>query len=192
MRAIEEFDEVNGVVSNRKERMDVLQREMDEINARIDMYSRKKYEAFNSAYQEINANFSEIFSRLTMGSGELLLENEEDPFAGGLSFSVKPRDKNVHNLSALSGGEKSLTTLAFIFSIQKFVPAPFYAFDEVDMNLDGSNVMQIAEMIREVSNNSQFINISLRKPMIDSADRILGVTIRPDKSSLVTGVSRDD
>lgn len=192
MRAIEEYDEVNGVVSERRERMDVLQREMDEINARIDMYSKKKFEAFNLAYQEINTNFSDIFSRLTMGSGELLLENKEDPFAGGLSFSVKPRDKNVHNLSALSGGEKSLTTLAFIFSIQKFVPAPFYAFDEVDMNLDGSNVIQIAEMIREVSINSQFINISLRKPMIDSADRILGVTIRPDKSSLVTGVSRDD
>jgi chromosome segregation protein len=60
------------------------------------------------------------------------------------------------------------------------------------MNLDGSNVVRIAEMIRELSGTSQFINISLRKPMIDSADRILGVTIRPDKTSLVTGVSMDD
>jgi Chromosome segregation ATPases len=60
------------------------------------------------------------------------------------------------------------------------------------MNLDGSNVVRIADMIRELSNKSQFINISLRKPMIDAADRILGVTIRPDKTSLVTGVSMDD
>ncbi len=127
-----------------------------------------------------------------MGTGELRLENPDDPFTGGLSFAVQPRDKKVHHLSALSGGEKSLTTLAFIFSIQKYIPAPFYAFDEVDMNLDGSNVMRIAEMIRELSATSQFINISLRKPMIDAADRILGVTIRPDKTSLVTGVSMDD
>ena len=102
------------------------------------------------------------------------------------------RDKKVHHLSALSGGEKSLTTLAFIFSIQKYIPAPFYAFDEVDMNLDGANVVRIAEMIKELSVSSQFVNISLRKPMIDTADRILGVTIRPDKSSLVTGVSIDE
>ena len=151
MRAIEEYDEVNSVVSERTERLEVLQREMKEIKDRIEMYSKKKYEAFITAYKEINKNFSDIFSRLTLGSGELILENKEDPFTGGLSFAVKPRDKNVHNLTALSGGEKSLTTLAFIFSIQKCVPAPFYAFDEVDMNLDGSNVVQIADMIRELS-----------------------------------------
>lgn len=192
MRAIEEYEQVHAVVAERMSRMDTLQREMDEIRDRIDLYSRKKYESFSSAFFEIDRNFRDIFSRLTLGTGELRLENEEDPFAGGLSFAVKPRDKNVHHLSALSGGEKSLTTLAFIFALQKYIPAPFYAFDEVDMNLDGSNVIRISEMIQELSKTSQFINISLRKPMIDAADRILGVTIRPDKTSLVTGVSMDE
>ncbi len=64
-----------------------------------------------------------------------------------MTFAVQPRDKKVHLLSSLSGGEKSLTTLAFIFSIQRYIPAPFYAFDEVDMSLDGSNVERIASMI---------------------------------------------
>jgi chromosome segregation protein len=117
-----------------------------------------------------------------------VLENPEDPFSGGLTFAVQPRDKKVQLLSALSGGEKSLTTLAFLFSIQKYLPAPFYAFDEVDMFLDGSNVEQVAAMIRELSRTAQFISVSLRKPMIERADRVMGVTIRPDKSTLVTGV----
>ncbi len=192
MRAIEEYDQVNAVATERKERLEVLGKELEEIIARIEIFSKKKFEAFNLAFSEIARNFREIFARLTVGSGELKLENEEDPFAGGLSFAVQPRDKKVHHLAALSGGEKSLTTLAFIFSIQKYIPAPFYAFDEVDMNLDGANVERIADLIKELSQNSQFINISLRKPMIDCADRIIGVTIRPDKSTLVTGVSIHD
>jgi chromosome segregation protein len=192
MRAIEEYDLVSTVAAERKERLEVLEKELGEIQDRIEMFSRKKFEAFNLAYTEIAKNFREIFARLTVGTGELKLENEEDPFAGGLSFAVQPGDKKVHHLAALSGGEKSLTTLAFIFSIQKYIPAPFYAFDEVDMNLDGANVERIADLIREQSRTSQFINISLRKPMIDSADRIIGVTIRPDKSTLVTGVSIND
>ncbi len=192
MRAIEEYDQVHAVVAERMSRMETLQREMTDIKERIEFFSKKKYEAFHEAFTSIDSNFRDIFSRLTMGTGELRLENPDDPFTGGLSFAVQPRDKKVHHLSALSGGEKSLTTLAFIFSIQKYIPAPFYAFDEVDMNLDGSNVIRIADMIRELSATSQFINISLRKPMIDAADRIIGVTIRPDKTSLVTGVSMDD
>ncbi len=192
MRAIEEYEQVSAIAFERKERLDVLGKELEEINERIEFFSLKKLEAFNVAFSEIGRNFKEIFARLTVGTGELKLENDEDPFTGGLSFAVQPRDKKVHHLAALSGGEKSLTTLAFIFAIQKYIPAPFYAFDEVDMNLDGANVERIADLIREQSKTSQFINISLRKPMIDSADRIIGVTIRPDKSTLVTGVSVND
>ena len=140
-----------------------------------------KYEAFMDAFRAIDANFRDIFARLTSGSGRLILENEEDPFSGGLSFAVQPRDKPVHLLSALSGGEKSLTTLAFIFSIQQHIPAPFYAFDEVDMSLDGANIKQMSAMIQDVSATSQFITVSLRKPMIEGADRILGVSLLPDK-----------
>lgn len=192
MRAIEEYEQVSAVAAERKERLEVLGKELGEIQERIELFSRRKLEAFTLAYTAIAQNFREIFARLTVGTGELKLENEEDPFAGGLSFAVQPRDKKVHHLAALSGGEKSLTTLAFIFSIQKYIPAPFYAFDEVDMNLDGANVERIADLIKEQSRTSQFINISLRKPMIDSADRIIGVTIRSDKSTLVTGVSMND
>jgi chromosome segregation protein len=188
MLAIQEYERVETQVRERTEKKEVLSRERTTLIERIEKYERMKYEAFMNAFHAIDANFREIFARLTSGSGHLVLENEENPFSGGLTFAVQPRDKAVHLLSSLSGGEKSLTTLAFIFSIQKFIPAPFYAFDEVDMSLDGSNVDRIAAMIKGLEKTSQFIIISLRKPMIEQANRILGVTLRSDKSTLVTGV----
>lgn len=188
MLAIDEFDRVDKRIQERTEKKEVLSRERTDLLERIESFEQMKYDAFMTAFRAIDANFREVFARLTSGNGHLILENEEDPFSGGLSFAVQPRDKPVHLLSALSGGEKSLTTLAFIFSIQQYIPAPFYAFDEVDMSLDGSNVERIAEMIRELSIRSQFIIVSLRKPMIEAADRIVGVTLLSDKSSFVTGI----
>jgi len=188
MLAIEEYEKVERQVEERTGRKETLSTERANLIERIEKYEQMKYEAFTTAFKAIDANFREIFARLTSGSGHLILENEEDPFAGGMTFAVQPRDKKVHLLSSLSGGEKSLTTLAFIFSIQHFIPAPFYALDEVDMSLDGSNVERIAAMIKELSPTSQFVIVSLRKPMIDEAERIMGVTLRPDKSTLVTGV----
>jgi chromosome segregation protein len=188
MLAIEEYEKVQGRMTERSEKKEVLSRERATLLERIERFEKMKFEAFMTAFKAIDGNFREVFARLTSGTGHLILENEEDPFSGGLSFAVQPRDKPVHLLSALSGGEKSLTTLAFIFSIQQYIPAPFYAFDEVDMSLDGSNVERIANMIRELSSTSQFILVSLRKPMIEGADRILGVTLLPDKSSFVTGI----
>ena len=188
MLAIEEYEKVQRQVEERTERKETLSRERATLIERIEKFEQMKYEAFTTAFRAIDTNFREIFARLTSGSGHLILENEEDPFAGGMTFAVQPRDKKVHLLSSLSGGEKSLTTLAFIFSIQRYIPAPFYAFDEVDMSLDGSNVERIASMITELSPQSQFVIVSLRKPMIESAQRIMGVTLRPDKSTLVTGV----
>jgi chromosome segregation protein len=188
MLAIEEYEKVDRQVGERTERKETLSTERETLIARIEQFEKMKYEAFTTAFRAIDGNFREIFARLTSGSGHLVLENEEDPFTGGMTFAVQPRDKKVHLLNSLSGGEKSLTTLAFIFSIQRYIPAPFYAFDEVDMSLDGANVERIASMVTELAPKTQFIIISLRKPMIEAAQRIMGVTLRPDKSTLVTGV----
>jgi chromosome segregation protein len=188
MLAIEQYDENLAKSEERTARKDVLSREREALLERIESFARMKFDAFMAAYIAINENFQKIFARLTMGSGHLVLDNEEDPFLGGMTFEVHPRDKEVHRLNMMSGGEKSLTTLSFIFAIQSYMPAPFYAFDEVDMSLDGANVERIAQMVRELCESSQFVIVSLRKPMIEAADRIMGVTIRPDKSTLVTGV----
>ncbi|NYT05608.1 MAG: chromosome segregation protein SMC [Methanomicrobiales archaeon] len=188
MLAIDEFERVEKRVLERNEKKEVLSRERTLLIERIERFENMKLEAFMSAYTAIDENFRSIFARLTSGSGHLILDNEEDPFGGGMTFAVQPRDKKVHLLSSLSGGEKSLTTLAFIFSIQQYMPAPFYALDEIDMFLDASNVERIATLIKELSHDAQSIIVSLRRPTIERADRIVGVTLRPDKSTYVTGV----
>jgi len=188
MLAIEEYERVEQRAVQRTEKKDVLSRERTLLIERIEHYEKMKFDTFMESYRAIDENFQRIFARLTSGSGRLVLDSEEDPFAGGMTFAVQPRGKKVHLLSSLSGGEKSLTTLAFIFAIQQFMPAPFYALDEIDMMLDGSNVERVSTMIQELSGNAQSICVSLRKPTIDRADRILGVTTRPDKSTYVTGV----
>ncbi|KQC03781.1 MAG: chromosome segregation protein SMC [Methanoculleus sp. SDB] len=188
MLAIEEFERVEKRVDDRTEKKEVLSRERTLLIERIERFEKLKFDTFMESYHAIDENFRSIFARLTSGSGNLILDNEEDPFNGGMTFAVKPRDKKVHLLSSLSGGEKSLTTLAFIFSIQQFMPAPFYALDEIDMFLDASNVERIANLIKELSHNAQSIIVSLRRPTIERADRIVGVTLRPDKSTYVTGV----
>ena len=188
MLAIEEYERVEQRSQQRTEKKDVLSRERTMLIERIEHYEKMKFDTFMESYRAIDENFQKIFARLTSGSGRLVLDNEEEPFAGGMTFAVQPRGKKVHLLSSLSGGEKSLTTLAFIFAIQQFMPAPFYALDEIDMMLDGSNVERVSTMIQELSVNAQSICVSLRKPTIDRADRIIGVTTRPDKSTFVTGV----
>ena len=151
MLAIEEYEKVERQVAERTERKETLSSERATLIERIEKFEQMKYEAFSTAFKAIDTNFREIFARLTSGSGHLVLENEEDPFAGGMTFAVQPRDKKGAPALVPLGGEKSLTTLAFIFSIQRYIPAPFYAFDEVDMSLDGSNVERIASMITELS-----------------------------------------
>ncbi|MBQ3718947.1 MAG: chromosome segregation protein SMC [Methanomicrobium sp.] len=188
MLAIEEYERTSERVVEKKEKKEVLSKERANILERIEHYEKMKFDTFTEAFNAIDKNFRKIFARLTEGQGSLVLENPSDPFSGGMTFAVQPRDKKVHLLSALSGGEKSLTTLAFIFSIQQYIPAPFYALDEIDMMLDGSNVERVSTMIAELSANAQTICVSLRRPTIDRSDRMIGVTIRPDKSTYVTGV----
>ena len=105
-------------------------------------------------------------------------------------MKVRPYGKQVQRLEQMSGGEKSLVALALIFAIQRYKPAPFYAFDEVDMFLDGVNVARLARMIKELSSQAQFIVVSLRKPMLEEADAIVGVTMGRDNISQVTGIRK--
>ena len=140
------------------------------------------------AFDAINLNFQDIFAELSHGHGRLELENPENPFQGGLIIRAQPRDKKMQRIEALSGGEKSLTALSFVFAFQRFAPAPFYAFDEVDMMLDGSNAERLARMVKRQSNSAQFVVVSLRRPMIENADHAIGVSLRSDGYFRVVGI----
>ena len=91
-----------------------------------------------------------------------------------MTIKARPAGKPFHRLEAMSGGEKSLTALSFIFAIQMYRPAPFYAMDEIDMFLDGVNVERVAKLIKKISSKAQFIVVSLRKPMIQQSKYTIG------------------
>ena len=96
------------------------------------------------AFKAVDIHFREIFASLSEGDGHLQLENPEEPLEGGLTLVAHPKGKPVRRLAAMSGGEKSLTALSFLFALQRFRPSPFYALDEVDSFLDGVNVERLA------------------------------------------------
>jgi len=188
MLAITEYDSVEARLKETTEKRDTLTRERMDILNKIEHYKAMKKETFMVTFTSISANFRNIFQELSDGIGELILENPEDPFAGGLTINAQPHGKSLQRMEAMSGGEKSLTALAFIFSIQRHRPAPFYAFDEVDMFLDGANAERVARMIKSLSGNAQFIVVSLRKPMIESANRTIGIAMQENNISSITGV----
>ncbi len=187
MRALTEYDEQAKRQEGFREKVGTLENEKNEIKTRMSGYQTLKKETFLEAYNAINTNFKEVFAQISEGTGSLMLENEDDPFQGGLTFVANIRDKRNQKLAGMSGGEKSLTALAFLFAIQKFFPSPFYALDEVDMHLDGPNVERLSSIITNQSKQAQFMVVSLRKPMLDNADRMIGVTQKGKGVTMVSG-----
>ena len=192
MRAIAAYDEVLERQKELKTKIETLESEKTQIMSRMQGYEELKKDTFLNTYNNINDNFKEIFHKLSEGEGTLFLDNPNEPFSGGMSIEAQPRDKEKTRLNLMSGGEKSLTALAFVFAIQRYMPAPFYAFDEVDANLDGINVEKLAEIVKNQSLNTQFVVVSHRKPMIESANRTIGVTQKEKGITRVTGVKLRD
>ena len=194
MRAIVSYEEK----AARKEELDTqintLSTERQSILDKMNGFEQQKKEAFMTTFTAINENFKDIYHQLSEGEGRLILENEKDPLSAGMTIEAKPRDKTTNNkLGALSGGEKALTALALVFSIQRYLPAPFYALDEVDASLDTMNVERIAEMVKKQSSDTQFLVVSHRRPMIEAANRTIGVTQKEKGKTKVTGVKlRED
>jgi len=192
MRAVEEYDNMVTRQTELQTQVETLSTERKQILDRMQGYEDLKKETFLKTYNHINENFKEVFHQLSDGEGTLILENMENPFSGGLTIEAQPRDKKKQRLEGMSGGEKSLTALAFVFAIQRYMPAPFYAFDEVDANLDGINVEKLANIVQLQAKDTQFIVVSHRKPMIESANRTIGVTQKEKGISKVTGVKLRD
>ena len=122
-----------------------------------------------------------------------------NPFSEGVVFSVRPPKKSWKNISNLSGGEKTLSSLALVFALHHFKPTPLYVMDEIDAALDFKNVSIVANYIKERTKNAQFVIISLRNHMFELADRLVGiyktdnatksVTINPKEIAARTGTS---
>lgn len=191
MLALDEYDRQAARKDELTAEVARLEAERTHLLTLVDEIVAKKKEGFFKVYDEINVNFGKVYGRLSNGGkAELILENPESPFEGGLTMRAQPPGKKVTRLEALSGGEKSLTSMAFIFAIQEFDPSPFYYLDEVDQNLDGINSELLARMVKNESKHAQFIVVSLRKVTLKEAEHVYGVTMMESGLSEIVGEVR--
>jgi len=186
LRAIEDYDEKKQRFESVKAEIAQLTKQRANLIKLVEELNEKKKFGLLKVYESIRENFKRIYAELSNGGeADILLENPEDPLAGGLIIRARPRNNKELRLEALSGGEKSLTALSFIFAIQQYQPSPFYLLDEVDMFLDGVNAENVAKVIARNSANAQFLQVSLRKTTLKEADHIIGVTRLPSGISQV-------
>ena len=184
MRALEEYEHQNDRKNKLDEDVKHLKDQKKNLIKVVDEITEKKKGKFFEVFDSINKNFKVVYGQLSEGGeAELQLEDSENVFESGLTIKARPRGKKVLLLSALSGGEKSIASIAFIFAIQNYDPSPFYVLDEVDMFLDGLNAENVSRMVKDSSIDSQFIMVSLRKVALKEANHVYGVTMRD------TGVS---
>lgn len=190
MLAIEEYEHTTERLESLSEKLAILEKERTELLLRVENFTTLRYRAFMESFDAVNENFQQIFAELSEGDGHLQLDDPQDPFSGGLNLVAHPKGKPVQRLASMSGGEKSLTALSFIFALQRYRPSPFYAFDEVDMFLDGANVERLSKMIKKQSlGSAQFIVVSLRRPMIEASERTIGVTQARGGFTQVLGIT---
>tara|TARA_B100001564_G_scaffold32740_1_gene23957 strand:- start:14026 stop:17919 length:3894 start_codon:yes stop_codon:yes gene_type:complete len=178
MLAIEQFESCEARLNDMKDDFKILQKRRNSLIDVTEKLETQRKDRLVKVLEQVNENFKVSYNVLSDGGkGELYLENPDDPFKGGLELWAKPKGKSskVSRLQ-LSGGEQSMAALALIFAIQDYDPSPFYYFDEVDQNLDGTNAERIAEMCRQRSKKAQFIMVTLRKVSLRLADHHIGIT----------------
>ncbi|KAF3934287.1 hypothetical protein ABW19_dt0204188 [Dactylella cylindrospora] len=148
----------------------------DAVKKRCDDLRKRRLDEFMEGFSIISLRLKEMYQMITMGgNAELELVDSLDPFSEGILFSVMPPKKSWKNISNLSGGEKTLSSLALVFALHHYKPTPLYVMDEIDAALDFRNVSIVASYIKERTKNAQFIVISLRNNMFELAARLVGV-----------------
>ncbi|KAI0887051.1 nuclear condensin complex subunit Smc4 [Annulohypoxylon maeteangense] len=164
----------------------------DTAKKRCDDLRRLRLEGFMEGFSTISLRLKEMYQMITMGgNAELELVDSLDPFSEGILFSVMPPKKSWKNISNLSGGEKTLSSLALVFALHHYKPTPLYVMDEIDAALDFRNVSIVANYIKERTKNAQFVVISLRNNMFELAARLVGVYKVNHMTKSVTIENRD-
>lgn len=189
MRALEIYDKIEKEYLKLNEKKEKLEKEKEDVLLMINEVDSKKKELFMKTYEVVNHNFKEIFQTLsTKGLATMELEDNNDPFNGGLTIKVKLSGKKYMDIRSLSGGEKTMTALAFIFAVQEHEPAAFYILDEVDAALDKKNSERLAKLIKEYSKRAQYLIISHNDGIIQEASILYGISMNEHGQSKVTSL----
>ncbi|KAF9958569.1 hypothetical protein BGZ70_009140 [Mortierella alpina] len=159
----------------------------EEAKKEYDELRKRRLDEFMAGFQIISLRLKEMYQMITLGgNAELELVDSLDPFSEGIIFSVMPPKKSWKNISNLSGGEKTLSSLALVFALHHFKPTPLYVMDEIDAALDFRNVSIVANYIKERTKNAQFVIISLRNNMFELADRLVGIYKTDNKTKAIS------
>ncbi|MBI2670433.1 chromosome segregation protein SMC [Candidatus Woesearchaeota archaeon] len=187
LRALEIYDQLEKEHQELTEKSSKLKLEKDDVLNLINEIESKKKDIFLKTFNEINKKFQEIFASLsTKGEAYLELEDKEDPLKAGIDIKVRIVGNKFLDIKSLSGGEKTLTALSFIFSIQEYEPASFYLLDEVDAALDKTNSELLSKLIAKYSNKAQYIVISHNDTIINEANQIYGVSMQDGISKIIS------
>lgn len=174
------------VINSYREKSAELKEKQKDLNEVLNDYEAKKaehdklkkerYEKFMHGFNIISKKLKEMYQLITNGGdAELEIIDALDPFSEGINFSVRPVKKSWKEMSKLSGGEKTLSSLSLIFALHHYKPSPLYCMDEIDAALDYKNVAIVGNYIKQRARNSQFIIISLRNNMFELSEKLIGI-----------------
>ncbi|KAM1400566.1 hypothetical protein ACFX2F_027826 [Malus domestica] len=166
--SIAEYRRKVSLYNERVEDLNTVTQQRDDIKRQLD--------EFMAGFNAISLKLKEMYQMITLGGdAELELVDSLDPFSEGVVFSVRPPKKSWKNIANLSGGEKTLSSLALIFALHHYKPTPLYVMDEIDAALDFKNVSIVGHYIKDRTKDAQFVIISLRNNMFELADRLVGI-----------------
>jgi chromosome segregation protein len=181
--AVEEYEYEKTHCEEMTTQRDDLQKGIDDLQAALDEIRGEMLRIFNEGFEQINENFKVTFKELFGGGkAELQIDYEEveDPLSAGVEIVACPPGKKLTKISLLSGGERALTAIGILFAILKARPMPFCILDEIEAALDDANVDRFASYLKRFAKETQFIVITHRKPTMNQADVLFGVTM-PEK-----------
>ena len=186
LRALEVYDKVKDEYDKISEKVKKLEEEKVEVMNIITEIDKKKKKSFMGMFDQINSKFSDYFLKLGGREASLLLENKEDPFAGGVDIEVRLVSGRYLDVSSLSGGERALVALSLIFSIQELRPYCFYIFDEIDASLDKRNSERLAGILKAYMKNAQYIVVTHNDHLITEANSLYGVSMQEGVSKVIS------
>jgi len=193
LTAIDEFRELEGRWQFLCTQEQDLQQSLEGLQEAIAKINHTTRRRFRETFDLVNQQFQAIFPRLFLGGrAELVLTDEHDLLETGIEIVVQPPGKRLQSVGLLSGGEKALTAIALVFAIFLIKPSPFCVLDEVDAPLDEANIYRFNEMVREMSECSQFIIITHNKRTMEMADTLYGVTMEEPGVSKLVSVRMND
>ncbi|XP_058121689.1 structural maintenance of chromosomes protein 4 [Anopheles ziemanni] len=187
LSVIDEFLKKQEAYLSRVKVLEEITAKRNEMRQLHDDVRKKRFNEFMLGFHIITKKLKEMYQMITLGGdAELELVDSMDPFNEGIVFSVRPPKKSWKMISNLSGGEKTLSSLALVFALHYYKPSPLYVMDEIDAALDFKNVSIVAHYIKERTKNAQFIIISLRSNMFELSDYLVGIYKVSDCTNSVT------